>query len=222
MRNSPVFEEPDHRGHSQRKPCRMKKMTILFLGHGYPLQHQHNRTPGRAHINRLIRRIQHQHRGMQRLRITLLMHTNTEDRRRNRMPAVITRRIVPVDRHIHDDFAKLLTDQGSIPKLSLSFSFNVRATVATQTFSAPAFNKIRAHSFAVVPVVRTSSTSSTPRPATLFRCLTRNAPRIFSALWCRVRPICEAVGLIRSSASTAIPGFGNALRFKAARIIKSD
>ena len=51
----------------------MKKVSILLFRHGHALEYQHDRAPGGAHIDRLIGRVQHQHRRVQRLRIALLM-----------------------------------------------------------------------------------------------------------------------------------------------------
>src|SRR4051794_18804224 len=42
----------------------MQKVPILFFWHGQPFQYQHNRPAGRTDIDRLIRRVQNQHRSL--------------------------------------------------------------------------------------------------------------------------------------------------------------
>lgn len=83
----------------------MQEVAILFLGHGNTLQNQHNRPARRAHINWLVRCIQHQYRRMQGMHVAILMDTDphAKDGRGNSMPTAISR-IVPV-RHAHDAFA---------------------------------------------------------------------------------------------------------------------
>src|SRR5579863_5346452 len=61
--------------------------------------------------------------------------------------------------------------------------FNVRATVATYTFDAPARRNTRVHSETVVPVVKTSSTNRISRFAIASGRATANAPRMFSRRW---------------------------------------
>ena len=54
----------------------MQEVPILFLRHRDALQHQHNRTARRTHVDWLVGRIQHQHRRMQRMTVALLMHAH--------------------------------------------------------------------------------------------------------------------------------------------------
>src|SRR6202023_1311093 len=131
---------------SQSQSGCVQEMTVLLLGHGNALQHQDNRTPRGADIDRLVGGIQHQDRRVQRMHITFLMnaHANAEYGSGDTMPSVVRARIVPV-RHTHDALAIFAPPEcPDVPAgnfLALSnpapLSFNVRATVATHTFSAP-------------------------------------------------------------------------------------
>jgi hypothetical protein len=98
---------------------------------------------------------------------------------------------------------------GSTAKLT-PVCFKVHATAATQTFPAPAFRKMRAHSDAVVPVVNTSSTRKMPRPKICSGCCARNAPRTFSARCGRVSPVCDTVPRWRTSKFVASSALGMA------------
>jgi len=59
-----VFEQPDHRRHANGNARRVQKMSVLFFGHGYAFEHQHNGAARGAHIDGLIGSIQHEHRRM--------------------------------------------------------------------------------------------------------------------------------------------------------------
>ncbi len=61
VRNSPVLQQPDHAWHRNPHPRRMQHRALLFLRARHALQHQHQRPPRTADVDRLIRRIQHQH-----------------------------------------------------------------------------------------------------------------------------------------------------------------
>ena len=58
VRDAAVLEQPDHRGQPHGDTRRVKKMSVLFFGHGHALQYKHERAPGRADVNRLIRSVQ--------------------------------------------------------------------------------------------------------------------------------------------------------------------
>jgi len=65
MRNAAVFEQADHAGHSQSVTGRVNVAARMLLGRGNPLQHQHQRAARRAHVDRLIAGVEHQHRTVQ-------------------------------------------------------------------------------------------------------------------------------------------------------------
>src|SRR5262249_35285634 len=65
MRNTPVFEQPDNAGHTDALARGMELPHRVFLRRSDALEHQHERTAGRAHVDRLIARVQYQYRTMQ-------------------------------------------------------------------------------------------------------------------------------------------------------------
>ena len=105
---------------------------------------------------------------------------------------------------------------------SETFNFSVRATVATHTRAAPARSRTRAHSDAVVPVVKTSSINKMSRFNIRVGSFTTNAPRRFSRRWCRVSPIWLLVSRTRSKTPVCSSNLsGRCTCRKAARAIVS-
>src|ERR1700691_353479 len=80
---------------------------------------------------------------------------------------------------------------------------STRARVSTSIRRAPAARSTRAHSCAVAPVVITSSTSNTRRPATRDGRRTANASRTLRARWARSRAVCDGVARTRARELTS-------------------
>ena len=56
-------------------------MTVLFLGHGDALEHEHNGTAGGTDVDGLIRGIEHEHGSVQSVAIAVLMSGHQHGRR---------------------------------------------------------------------------------------------------------------------------------------------
>ncbi len=66
VRDAAVFEQPDHRRQAHAAPRRMHRVRgFLLRRRRHALQHQHQRAPRRADVDRLIARVQDQHRFLQ-------------------------------------------------------------------------------------------------------------------------------------------------------------
>src|SRR5512132_3226147 len=61
MRDSAIFQQPDHARNFDRRAGGVHVSAGMFLSRGYALEHQHQRAPGRADVDWLEARIQHQH-----------------------------------------------------------------------------------------------------------------------------------------------------------------
>src|SRR5438477_2956672 len=169
MRDTAVLEQADHGRHTHCNPGGVQEVAILFLRHGDAFQHKHNRAPGGAHVDGLIGGVEYQYRGMQSLRIRIGSGGHSKHPRRG--PAHhAPHRIVDLCSHKPTQPCAAM-----VSSLSLSWGWKwtactsalrVRATVATHTRVAPARRNTRAHSEAVAPVVKASSTKSTSLPDT--------------------------------------------------------
>ena len=73
----------------------MQEMPVLFLRHGYAFEYKNNRPTSRAHVDRLIRRVQHQHGRMQRVSVAFLMHGD-DCAHWHMRPERSTHRIIPL------------------------------------------------------------------------------------------------------------------------------
>src|SRR5579863_7643629 len=153
VRNAAIFEQPDHGRQANGETGGMEKVSVLFLCHCDPLQHQDDSTARRADVNRFVRSIQHQHRRMQHVRTFALGTHGCYQWGGHVSPSHAAHRIVPLPRHSFlepPSFARSDSRGSSVPtclypaaaivsRASVSVSriacwasvFNVRATVAT-------------------------------------------------------------------------------------------
>jgi len=87
MRNPAILQQSNHTRHRHLHPCRMQCRALFFLSTCHSLQHQHQSTPRSANIDRLIRRIQNQHRSLHR-RLAKYSHPNIHFRQRT--PGIVS------------------------------------------------------------------------------------------------------------------------------------
>src|SRR5262249_58866933 len=59
-----MLRQTDSRGHTHSDARGMEVVTVLFLGHGQPLEHQHNGPAGRANVDGFIGGVQGQNRSL--------------------------------------------------------------------------------------------------------------------------------------------------------------
>lgn len=99
VRYPAVFKKADHRRHAQREACSVQEMSVLFFGHGNALQHQHNGAPRGANVDRLVGRIQYQHRLVEGMAVAVLVHAGGEQRSWQEPATAHHRRVVTSQRH---------------------------------------------------------------------------------------------------------------------------
>src|SRR5665213_2805368 len=143
----------------------------VFLGRRHALQHQHQRAPRRAHVDRFVTGVQYQDRSMQAF-------------------------LVIISNHVVPPASAFMV----ISKLVSASRLSVRATASSATCAAPARFNTRAHAAAVEPVVNTSSTSNTRAPSNRTFLLTANAPPTLVLRLALVSPACGAVAFTRRTA----------------------
>src|ERR1700674_3539688 len=219
----PVRQQADHRRHfmSMRRGMHFRVMHFFCLRHAF--QHQHHGAAHGRHIDRLIRRIQNQHRLLHQ-RYTARRNRVVESTARgifgtgrsraNRFggvtPPVVDRSAVThgIDRHwplcAHRAFLGL-------PYHSLELGIGLlaaRATVSPITDLAPASRSTRVHASRVAPVVNTSSTSKTRWLSTWLPGRVAKAPRTDAHLPSRLRIRLSSRARVRTS-RTALYGSRN-------------
>jgi len=82
VRNSAVFEQADDGGHAQRNARGMEKVSVFFFGHSHAFEHQDDCASRSAHVDRLVRRVQDQHRRMKGVAVAVLMDASGQERDR--------------------------------------------------------------------------------------------------------------------------------------------
>ena len=100
MRNATVLKQANDRGQSHGQASGVEEMAILFFGHGNSLEHKNNGPAGGTDVDRLIGRIQHQHRGVQNVDFTVgagvFWASTRHARRQGVSPSHAERRIMPL------------------------------------------------------------------------------------------------------------------------------
>src|SRR5579885_348282 len=162
-------------------PRRVDMRRTVLLRRSDPLQYEHERAARRADIDRLIAGVQHQHR--------LIQSIGTYHRSCSYTPG------------------SALSDGVPAPAASCAHTRrSARATVKTVTDAAPARFRTLAQALAVAPVVRTSSTTRTRRPATASRLRTSKTLATFARRCAAVRPACGVVAFrLKTTSRTGIP-----------------
>ena len=82
VRNTAVFEQSDDGRHAQGNARGMKKVSVFFFGHRHALEHEHDCAARSAHVDRLVRSVQDQHRRMKSVTVALLVDASGQERDR--------------------------------------------------------------------------------------------------------------------------------------------
>src|SRR5579871_6802721 len=180
MRNSTIFKQTNDAGNTNGLPSRVHMRTGVLLCRCHSLQHKHQRAAGRADINGLVARVQHEDRTMQAFQM-ISDHAVWP-------PAVVENADV-ADFDVFGEVAVANEDAPRVSAESPSATLrSVRASASSVTRSAPARFSTRAQAAADAPVVRTSSTSRTFIPFSRTPRFIENAPRTLARRLAFVRP----------------------------------